>query len=302
MTRNTIVPSQPIWRIVGLANQDPSEVARRSALADTSRVNDAALRAGIRRITGHRSITDAAIQEVKDAAAELQVRRADLAARLSAGEWVEAEVVGVGMTGINDWLYDFIRQTGELVSTSPAVRSDQLRQSLPVNRARLSEGRKMISLFDYEGTGYEEKVLLANETIGTYIFGVAPIQMKICDQRTLLIQGPLIDDEISLMKVWAPSCVDAAWRYWRAAMAHTIPFTPRPSSTVDLTKRQRQVMALLAADLSDEAAASAIGVSVRTLRAEVARVLESLGVKSRFAAGVRLTIWDGDDDDLGVAP
>ncbi|GAA1776812.1 hypothetical protein GCM10009795_023600 [Nocardioides hankookensis] len=265
-------------------------------------MSDAAQRAGVRRSPGRRAISKAAAQEVEDAAAALQVRRADLAARAAAGEQVGAEVVASGMGAILDWLADFSRQTRELVSTTPSVSSAQLRESLPLNRSVLRSGTRMTSLFDHEGTGYEEKVLLANEPVGTYLFGVAPVQMKIVDRRTLLIQGPVIDGDISLMKVTAPGCLDAAWHYWRTAMAHTIPFTPRSSSVDRLTARQRQVMALLAADLSDDAIASALGVSVRTVRGDVAGVLDALGVKSRFAAGVRLTIWDDEDDDTAAAP
>jgi DNA-binding NarL/FixJ family response regulator len=59
----------------------------------------------------------------------------------------------------------------------------------------------------------------------------------------------------------------------------------------DLTPRQGQVVALMASGANDDAIAAALGVSVRTVRSDVAGILDALGVQSRFAAGVRLQFW-----------
>ena len=67
--------------------------------------------------------------------------------------------------------------------------------------------------------------------------------------------------------------------------------TPEPARTPTLTSRQQQVVALLLSDLADEAVAASLGVSVRTVRSDVAAILAALGVKSRFAAGARLQLW-----------
>ena len=40
--------------------------------------------------------------------------------------------------------------------------------------------------------------------------------------------------------------------------------------------------------------AGALGISVRTVRSDIAGVLEVLGVQSRFAAGMRLRLWADD--------
>ena len=45
---------------------------------------------------------------------------------------------------------------------------------------------------------------------------------------------------------------------------------------------------MMATGAGDEAIATSLGVSVRTIRSDVASVLDALGVKTRFAAGVRL--------------
>lgn len=54
-----------------------------------------------------------------------------------------------------------------------------------------------------------------------------------------------------------------------------------------LTDREREVMALLALGATDELAASQLGVSVRTVRRAVSMLMDRLGARSRFQAGVK---------------
>lgn len=55
----------------------------------------------------------------------------------------------------------------------------------------------------------------------------------------------------------------------------------------DLTPRQHAVARLLSAGHKDEEISACLGVSVRTVRQEVAMLLEQLGASTRFAAGTR---------------
>ena len=150
----------------------------------------------------------------------------------------------------------------------------------------------MVSIFDYHSLDTDARLLLANEPSGDYLFGRAPIQMKIIDRSFVILEGPSIDGAMSLMTLHSGACLEAAWRYWDAVVASAIPVEDAGISDLGvLTKRQRQVVALLASDLGDDAIAASLGVSVRTVRSEVAAILAALGVKSRFAAGVRVQMW-----------
>jgi DNA-binding NarL/FixJ family response regulator len=117
---------------------------------------------------------------------------------------------------------------------------------------------------------------------------VGPVQMNIVDRRFVLLHGPFYDGVPSLMQVIAPECLDAAWRYWHAAVASSYPANEDEAGELDsFTPRQRQVAALLAVDTRDEAIAEVLGVSIRTVRSDIAQMMEALGVRSRFAAGAR---------------
>jgi DNA-binding CsgD family transcriptional regulator len=129
---------------------------------------------------------------------------------------------------------------------------------------------------------------LAAEQLGTYLISVGPVQMKIVDRRFVILQGPAIGDEPTVMAVSEPVCLAAAWKYWHRVVDSAYPVAEEP--IIDgprLSSRQRQVMALLAKDANDETIASTLGVSVRTVRSDIAEVMRILGVRSRFAAGIR---------------
>jgi DNA-binding CsgD family transcriptional regulator len=236
-----------------------------------------------------------AVQAVLDAAAALQMRRSEAAALAAADRFPGGEVVAVGMAAAADWLHTAAESWGELLSVRPTASTTQLRVGLPMNRAAVEAGLRMVSVFDYFGLDTDARLLLANEPVGDYLFGRAPVQMKIIDRRYVILDGPTIDGSMSLMTVRSGGCLQAAWRYWDAVVASAIPVEDAGISDLGLlTRRQRQIVAMMASDLGDDAIAASLGVSVRTVRSEIAAILADLGVKSRFAAGVRIQMWGRD--------
>lgn len=57
--------------------------------------------------------------------------------------------------------------------------------------------------------------------------------------------------------------------------------------TGDLGPRERELLSLLSIGCTDESAAARLGVSVRTVRRMVADIMQRLGARSRFQAGVK---------------
>jgi DNA-binding CsgD family transcriptional regulator len=233
-------------------------------------------------------ISPASRQATADAAAVLQLQRRELAARVAREPVPGVELRTGGLVRINRWMSEASRTWTELLSIRPSATSTHMRVSLPQNRRLLRDGLKMVSLLDNDGVRPDARVLISNEPVGDYRFGVGPVQVKIIDHRVLLLDGPVIDDEESIMAVTSGPCLEAAWRYWELALESSFPARGSVPSPADLTPRQHQVVALLANDLNDETIAEALGVSVRTIRSDVAAILKALGVRSRFAAGMRI--------------
>jgi DNA-binding CsgD family transcriptional regulator len=227
------------------------------------------------------------LHAVIDTAAVLQVRRSEVAAALVRGQACNARVVARGLSGINDWMREDIKAWRDLLSVRPAATVAELRVSVPYNRWLVERGLGMVSLFDWHGLDPASRQLIAGERLGEYRFGVGPVQMKIVDRRYVLLQGPFVEGEMTLMAVTAADCLEAAWRYWHAALAASYPAAEELHDLGQLTQRQRQVAALLAEDARDEVIAEVLGVSVRTVRSDLAHLMEVLGVRSRFAAGAR---------------
>ncbi|WP_308378343.1 helix-turn-helix transcriptional regulator [Streptomyces sp. ISL-87] len=54
-----------------------------------------------------------------------------------------------------------------------------------------------------------------------------------------------------------------------------------------LSPAERELLRLLGSGLTDEAASNRLGVAVRTVRRQMASVMERLGAASRFEAGLK---------------
>ena len=206
-----------------------------------------------------------------DAAAVLQVRRSQLAAALAAGRDVDAVVVDTYVRGQTQAV---LRQS-DTWSGAPVGASVRHRCPAPREPAdhAVAGGRRtawMTSIYDADGSSPEARTLLACESLGTYLLSVAPVQLKIIDRTHVLPQGPLLDDHATVMAVRSRTCVDAAWRYWEAVRQIAFPVRESVALVGDLTDRQRQVAALMSTGIGDDAIAVALGVSVRTVRSDVA--------------------------------
>ncbi|MBZ5737985.1 helix-turn-helix transcriptional regulator [Nocardioides mangrovi] len=236
-------------------------------------------------------VAESVHQAVLDAAAALQVRRSALASRLAAGRPAEADVVGVGPEGMNAWMARRSAHWRTLLSTRPNGLLEHLRVGLPLSRVRIRGGTHIETVYDYWGLEPAARVMVANETLGIYRQGHAPLQMSLVDDRFVLLHGPEVDGQPSLMATTDTACLAAARHYWDAARASTFE-VPAPPVIADLSPRQRQVVALLSEGHADDVIATSLEVSIRTVRTEVAAVLATLGVRSRFAAGTRLQLAD----------
>ncbi|GAB3460436.1 helix-turn-helix transcriptional regulator [Actinophytocola sediminis] len=73
-------------------------------------------------------------------------------------------------------------------------------------------------------------------------------------------------------------------RVWLTA----VPMSPSDlPEAAELNPRERELLSLLSAGSTDESAAVRLGVSVRTVRRMVADIMNRLGARSRFQAGVK---------------
>lgn len=65
-----------------------------------------------------------------------------------------------------------------------------------------------------------------------------------------------------------------------------------------LSPREHEVLRELAEDRTDREIASRLGISERTVRAHVSRIILKLGVASRVGAAVKFVRWTGGGSDM----
>ncbi|MGC7097348.1 response regulator transcription factor [Amycolatopsis lurida] len=126
---------------------------------------------------------------------------------------------------------------------------------------------------------------LARQGVLIRTMPAVPVEALVVDGTFAILPGEGTHD-VAVLRL--PSVVAAitelAERLWPVA----VPFTGSdPPEAVELSVRDRELLALLCAGRTDESAAAALGVSVRTVRRMVSSLMNRLGARSRFQAGVK---------------
>jgi DNA-binding CsgD family transcriptional regulator len=238
-------------------------------------------------------------QVVLDAAAELQLRRSAIVRALVAGESTPQVRVVAREPDLNAQLMAESRRWRHLLSIRQCTTGPEIRASLPNNRRCLAVGLNMTSLLDWDGTTPAARALLQREPAGVYYYVWAPLNLKIIDMTEALLQGPAENGCSTLIAVRTPAVLRAALNYWKAVLATARPAWIHSSDVMgsgagQFTSRQRRILEMLSQDMTDQNIADALGVSLRTVRYDVAGILDALGVTSRFAAGLHLGMTERD--------
>ncbi|WP_433269076.1 helix-turn-helix transcriptional regulator [Actinosynnema sp. CS-041913] len=114
-----------------------------------------------------------------------------------------------------------------------------------------------------------------------------PMDAVVVDGTTALL--PAVRDGVALFRL--PSVVAATTALFERIWPAAVPLTPAEPSDDEhaspLSRRERDLLALLCSGSTDESAAARLGISVRTVRRTVADIMNRLGARSRFQAGVK---------------
>ena len=125
-----------------------------------------------------------------------------------------------------------------------------------------------------------------------------PLKLAIADATTAIL--PFSGDEREMVDsafvIHAGNLLDALVRLFELLWASAIPVPGQPAAVTEVPDGlDRQLLALLAAGLKDEAAARQLGVSVRTLNRRVRDLMERLGARTRFQAGLQAARYLNDE-------
>ncbi|MFF7143779.1 MULTISPECIES: helix-turn-helix transcriptional regulator [Streptomyces] len=181
--------------------------------------------------------------------------------------------------------------------------SEGLHRALEMRR----RGVRMRDLYTHvarHGQGLHTYMELMGDAAEARTLDEVPERLIVFDRVVAFI--PANADRTLALELRHPAVVDylvtVFERFWRLGIPLT---SPLPDTGIDgITHRERSIAALLAEGHQDAAVAERLGISVRTCRAHIARLSETLGAASRTQLGVRIAQagLDGPTGSPGFLP
>lgn len=182
----------------------------------------------------------------------------------------------------------------ECVSFNPgrAHKPTDMEASKPLNQLALERGVGIRAIYqdsfrhDAGTLGYARWLTELGGQVRT--MPLVPQNLVIVDRAVALLPRTPGRPMDGAAEINTPSVVTALADYFDAVWAASTPFGTRVPTQADdeVTALTRQVLALLASGVTDEAAAHRLGLSARTVRRLMAKAMDDLGAVSRFQAGV----------------
>ncbi|MFD1660329.1 LuxR C-terminal-related transcriptional regulator [Streptomyces caeni] len=185
------------------------------------------------------------------------------------------------------------RCTSEVLTVQPGGirREDELSEGLHRALEMCRRGVRMRDLYTHvarHGQGLHNYMELMGDAAEARTLDEVPERLILFDRTVAFI--PANSDRTIALELRHPAVVDylvtVFERLWRLGIPLT---SPLPETGIDgITHRERSIAALLAEGHQDAVVAERLGISVRTCRAHIARLSETLGAASRTQLGVRI--------------
>jgi sugar-specific transcriptional regulator TrmB/DNA-binding CsgD family transcriptional regulator len=179
-------------------------------------------------------------------------------------------------------------------------------------------GVRYRTIYDRDTLGPAERVeklrqLAASGEEARVLHGV-PMKLVIADRRIGLAPhelpgGPVTTETAVLLR--SSALLDGLVTLFETLWEQATPLWPqhrwpavRDAAADPLSTRDQQLLALLAAGLTDQAIARKLGVALRTVERRVRRMMDGLGARTRFQAGLQAAVRgvfvsEADSEDSG---
>ncbi|MFE9426134.1 LuxR C-terminal-related transcriptional regulator [Kitasatospora sp. NPDC006697] len=168
-----------------------------------------------------------------------------------------------------------------------------LKAARPLDQSALDRGVQLYSLYqesarnDPATWAYARWMTEAGGQVRTA--PVLPPRMLIFDRTVAVVPIDPKNTGLGALCTREPAVVAALAAVYDQAWSTAIPLGAQraPDADTGLTQLDRELLALLGTGLTDEAAGNRLGVSARTVRRQMAALMERLNATSRFEAGLK---------------
>ena len=114
-----------------------------------------------------------------------------------------------------------------------------------------------------------------------------PLRMVLFDRELALVPVDLDNTHRGAVQVTTPGVIAALVSLFEQVWQSAVPLGHEPEHAEgDLTAQERELLRLLSQGLTDQVTARQLGVSLRTERRMMATIMQRLGARSRFEAGM----------------
>ncbi|MEU3859268.1 LuxR C-terminal-related transcriptional regulator [Streptomyces sp. NPDC028722] len=115
-----------------------------------------------------------------------------------------------------------------------------------------------------------------------------PNRMIICDRRIAVVAADCDDTAAGAVVIQTAGVVSSLYALFESVWQSAQPMgaTPLPADAQRMSPQQTEVLRLLSLGHTDESVAARLGVSARTARRIATKLMDHLGARSRFQAGV----------------
>jgi DNA-binding CsgD family transcriptional regulator/sugar-specific transcriptional regulator TrmB len=236
--------------------------------------------------------------------AELAARQAQLAASRAAVTRMVADRAEhraghgerlLGMDAIQDRLERLCRaaQT-EIIGVQPGIQQQEdLNAGRDHDLAALGRGVAMRTLYQDIARGHAHIVAYGHTLLShggeVRTAPTIPQRLVIVDRSHALVPIDPANTRKGALHVTEPGIVAALFELFEQAWNTAVPLgAARPEDPrTGLTDHERELLRLLGTGLTDEAVGQRLGLTDRTIRRQVASIMERLGAASRFEAGIK---------------
>ncbi|MFF6997715.1 LuxR C-terminal-related transcriptional regulator [Streptomyces sp. NPDC008313] len=183
-------------------------------------------------------------------------------------------------------------------------REHELAEGLPRALALRGRGVRMRDLYTHvarHGQGLLNYLELMGDAVEARTLDEVVDRLILFDRTVAFI--PANSDHTMALELRHPALITYLVTVFERLWQLAIPLTaPLPDTGIEgISHREQSIAALLAEGHQDAAIAERLGISVRTARAHIARLSETLGAASRTQLGVRIAKAGLDNAPAGTA-